>query len=118
METTFYNQTLAGKYTGKVTKPSLLSRFAAWCEGQQENRIMWIGIALAGHGCVLTPLTVMAVLVAGNSLALFMAATAAMAMAVVTNLAAMPTKVTIPVFFLSVLIDIVIVAAAVSGYFN
>ena len=118
METTFYNQTLAGNYTGKVSKASIFKRFANWCEGQQENRIMWIGIALAGHGCVLTPLTVMAVLVAGNSLALFMAATAAMAMAVVTNLAAMPTKVTIPVFFLSVLIDILIVSAAVSGFFN
>ena len=33
----------------------------------------------------------------------------AMAIALVANLAAMPTKITIPVFFFSVLIDIVVI---------
>ena len=37
-----------------------------------------------------------------------------MAMALVTNLAAMPTKVTIPIFFLSVLIDIAVIASCLA----
>jgi hypothetical protein len=41
-----------------------------------------------------------------------------MAMAVVTNLAAMPTKVTIPVFFLSVLIEVAIIILALSSGLN
>jgi hypothetical protein len=38
-----------------------------------------------------------------------------MCMCLVTNLAAMPTRVTIPVFFLSLLIDLGIVFAAVAS---
>jgi hypothetical protein len=37
-----------------------------------------------------------------------------MAMTVVTNLAAMPTRVTIPIFFLSVLIDLGIIIASIA----
>jgi hypothetical protein len=37
----------------------------------------------------------------------------AMGIALVTNLAAMPTKVTIPAFLFSVLIDITVIAACV-----
>ena len=80
-----------------------------WCENQNENRILWIGIALAAHGCIITPLTVMAVLLAGTNLILFMLAIVAMGMSLVTNLAALPTRITIPVFFLSILIDVIIV---------
>ena len=88
-----------------------------WCEGQKENRLLWVGIVLAGHGCIITPLTVMAVLLAGTNLFLFMLAIVAMMMALVTNLAALPTRITIPLFFLSVLIDIVIfISTLVIGF--
>lgn len=85
-----------------------------WCEGQQQNRLLWLGLALAVHGCILTPLTVMAVLLSGAGFGLFMASMVAMGMALVTNLAAMPTKITIPVFALSILIDIVILLIALA----
>jgi hypothetical protein len=45
----------------------------------------------------------------GNNLYLFVLATAAMGMTLVTNLAALPTKITLPVFVLSILIDLGIV---------
>ena len=109
METTVFNQTFAESYATSIPKSSVFARFVNWCEGQQDNRILWIGIALAGHGCVITPLTIMIVLLTGNSLALFVLATAAMGMALVTNLAALPTKITIPVFVLSLIIDIGII---------
>ena len=80
-----------------------------WSEGQQSNRLLWVGLALAGHGCIITPITVMAVLLAGTNMFLFILAIVAMGMSLVTNLAALPTRITIPVFFLSVLIDIIII---------
>ncbi|WP_315821667.1 hypothetical protein [Paraflavitalea speifideaquila] len=37
-----------------------------------------------------------------------------MAMALVVNLAALPTRITIPVLFLSILADLVVIAAAIT----
>ena len=80
--------------------------------------MLWLGIALTGHGSILTPLTVMAVLLAGTNLYLFILAIVAMGMSLVTNLAAMPTKITIPVFILSILIDIAIVISSLAIGFD
>lgn len=112
--TTTLNQTINATYTEDTSSNSLFKRFINWCKNQDENRFMWIGIALAGHGCILTPLTVMAVLLTGANMLLFMLAIIAMGMALVTNLAAMPTKVTIPVLVLSIIIDIIITIAALA----
>ena len=118
METTTLNQTITTNYTERVSKPSLFTNFINWCKGQEENRLLWLGIALAGHGCILTPLTVMAVLLAGNNIVLFMLAIIAMAISLVTNLAAMPTKVTIPAFIFSILVDLGILVACIATGFN
>ena len=91
-------------------RTSGISSFLTWAEKQNENRFTWLALALAGHGCFLTPFTVMAVMATTQSFTLFMTAIGAMALALVTNLAALPTKITIPAFVLSIIIDIVIVA--------
>lgn len=114
MATTALNQTIARNYTARTSSPSLFAKFINWCEGQEHNRLLWIGLALAGHGCIFAPLTIMLVALAGNSLALFMTAMASMGMALVVNLAAMPTRITIPVFIISILIDLGIIAACIS----
>ena len=78
---------------------------------------MWLGVALAGHGCVITPLSIMAVLLAGTNLFLFVTVLVAMGLSLVTNLAALPTRITIPVFILSILIDlVVIISCLVIGF--
>jgi hypothetical protein len=105
-------------YAHNQERVSLLNRFLNWSNNQQGNRLLWLGVILAFHGCILTPLTVMAVLLGGNSLTLFMIAIVAMGMSLVTNLAAMPTKITIPVFGLSLLMDLVIVGIAVAHGFD
>ena len=116
METT-YNQTNTVNYTTSVSKTGTFSKFITWCEEQETYRFGWLGAIIAFHGCVLTPITLFAVILSGSNIWLFSAAIVAMGMSLVTNLAAMPTKVTIPVFFLSIVIDIVIIAAcAVSGF--
>ena len=53
-----------------------------------------------------------AVLVQGASFSLIMAAMVSLALVVITNLAALSTKYTIPFFFLGILIDAGIVVAA------
>ncbi len=115
METTF-NQSIS--YVQAPASSGLISRFFNWCKAQQPNRLLWLGIALAAHGCILTPITVMAVLLAGSNLFLFMAAIVAMGISLVTNLAAMPTKITIPAFVFSIVVDIAIIIAAITMGMN
>ena len=105
-----YNPT----YSQVVKKESLLSRFFAWCEGQEKYRFGWLAVIITVHGCVLTPLTVLTLVSTGNHIAFWGITIGAMAMALVTNLAAMPTKVTIPIFFRSVLIDIAVIASCIA----
>jgi hypothetical protein len=104
------------RHVKKVTTPSPLSRIITWSANQQENRLLWLGIVLAVHGCVLTPLTAMIVMATTYNFALFMAAIVSMAFALVTNLAALPTRVTIPAFFFSVAVDLAIIAASFSMF--
>jgi hypothetical protein len=116
MATTTFNHTIGTTYD-QAAGTSLITRFNSWCKGQQENRLIWLGVAVAGHGCVITPLTVFAVVMAGNSLVLFMLAIFAMAISLVTNLAALPTKITIPAFALSILIDLgILISAALISF--
>jgi predicted membrane protein len=104
METTFFNSSQA-----EFKHESLIKRFFTWCKDQEKNRLIWLGIALTVHGCVLTPITFMAVAFSGLNLFLVYVVIAAMAATVIPNLAAQPTKVTLPLFFLSVIIDVLII---------
>jgi len=118
MATTTFHSSIATNYSEKNQTTSAFARFINWCRDQQENRLLWIGIALVAHGCILTPITVFAVALAGNSLALLMLALIAMIVTLITNLAAMPTKITIPVFIFSVIVDIAILIACISMGFH
>jgi len=109
MATTTFHQTIAAGYADKTSKVSLYARFINWCNGQENNRLMWLGIALMAHGCIITPITIVMILLAGTNLFLFVLALVAMVATLVVNLAALPTKITIPVFVLSTLIDIAII---------
>lgn len=112
METILYQQAPTDVLT-KENKASVISRFMNWCEGQEKFRFGWLAAVLAIHGCALTPITLFAIILAGTNIAFFISALVAMGLALVTNLAAMPTKITIPVFFLSIAIDIAIIISCV-----
>lgn len=99
----------------RENKASLVTRFMNWAEGQSEARFIWLGVALLAHASFFTPFTVMAIIFSGGGFGLIMAALAAMGLALVTNLAALPTKVTIPAFFISIVVDVLIVALAFLG---
>ena len=110
------NHTLAAPDT--TAQPSVFVKFFNWCKNQESNRLGWLGAILTIHGCVLTPITLFAVILAGTNFIFYIVVLLAIMMTVVSNLAAMPTKYTIPIFFFSVLIDIVIIALCVSAGFN
>lgn len=105
-------------YHQSVKEKPLVSRFFDWCKSQEQYRLGWLSVIIAGHGCFLTPLTLFFVMVAGNSMVLWGFVIAAMAMALITNLAALPTKITIPVFFLSVLIDVIVILNCIALVIN
>jgi hypothetical protein len=102
------NPTVGVAHLSQTQHPSLYGKFMTWCENQQEDRLLWLGIALTSHGCVITPITILFIVIAGLSFPLFMIALLSMTMALVANLAALPTKITIPVLVLSVAIDVAV----------
>jgi len=97
-----------------ATKGSAWRKFISWCDSQEKYRLGWLATAFTLHGCVLTIFTMFAVILAGNHFIFWPFVIGAMGMTVVVNLAAMPTKITIPVFFFSVLIDLVIIISCIA----
>jgi|JRYE01.1.fsa_nt_gb hypothetical protein len=111
MNTTYQHQGIANT----TQHPGLWSRFINWSASQEKNRFGWIAGILVGHGCVATILTMLAIQMNGNHFIFWPFAIAAMGACVITNLAAMPTKVTIPVFAVSLLIDLAIIVICIIG---
>jgi hypothetical protein len=95
---------------------TLFNKFFKWCEAQEKNHLGWLALSLASQGCIITPLVILTIGITGNNLILWMAGMIAMGITLIVNLAAMPTKITIPVFVLSVVIDIGIVVSCVLQY--
>lgn len=105
-------------YSKRVASVSLWKQFINWADGQQKNSFGWTALAIMGHGCVFTIFTVAIILLTGNHFIFWPFAIGAMTMALVSNLAAMPTKITIPIFFFSLLIDLVIIALCLMNGFD
>lgn len=101
-----------------TTKVSVWKKFINWCEGQEKYRFGWLAAALSLHGCVLTILTMFAVILAGNHFIFWPFVIGAMGITLISNLAAMPTKITIPVFFFSVIVDLVIIISCIAIGFD
>ena len=68
-----------------------------------------LGFTFMFHSCVLTPITVMAGLASGGGFLVVIGAILSISIVVITSLAALPTRITIPVFFLSVIVDLVLI---------
>lgn len=113
MKTLQQSYTAAGFRTEK--RESAVHKFFAWCQSQEEHRLGWLAVIIAGHACFFTPFTALFIILGGNSMLLWAFAIAAITMSLVTNLAALPTKITIPVFFLSILIDVAVIINCISA---
>lgn len=102
----------------KTKKKSLAYRFSDWCQSQEKNRLAWLAGIIFGHGCIITPLTLGFVILTGNNFVFWPWVIAAIGMSLVANLAALPTKITIPAFFLSLLIDLVVIVYCIVTALN
>lgn len=105
-------------YTKTSSKESLWKKCINWADGQEEHRFGWTAFAIAGHGCVFTIITVAIILSTGNNFIFWPFAIAAMAACLIVNLAALPTKITIPVLFFSVLADLLIIGICLTNGFD
>jgi hypothetical protein len=105
-----FQQSFQPSFEISIKKQTLVSRFFEWCAAQDRFRFGWLAVILTVHGCILAPMCLFMVFATGNNLVLWCLTMGAMAVSLISNLAAMPTKITIPVFFFSVLVDVVVIA--------
>ena len=101
-----------------TTKTTAWKKFIAWCDSQEKYRLGWLAAALTLHGCVLTIITMFAIVLTGNHFIFWPFIIGGMGITLIVNLAAMPTKITIPVFFFSVLLDLVIIISCIAIGFD
>jgi hypothetical protein len=97
-------------YLPTKRRPSAFARFFDWAEKQDApHHIGWVGISVTFMTAVIFPLTLTAVLFNGASFGLIIVAMCSLVLVFVSNLAAMPTKYTIPFFVLGIAIDLVVI---------
>jgi hypothetical protein len=108
----FYTIAKPAKYA-YTAKAGIWERFIAFADRQQDKRLLWAAISILGHGTIFTIGTIATVILLGNVLPLLAIACFTMTMVVVVNLAALPTKYIIPIFFLSLLIDLGVIITAI-----
>jgi hypothetical protein len=83
-------------------KETIISKFLKWCEAQETNRFLWMVLAFFAQIGATVPMTAMAILfLGGNNLVLWIIMLAVNVPVLVLNLAAMPTKTTLPFLFFS-----------------
>ncbi len=91
---------------------NILSRLMAWIISEEKNRIAWVGISITAMSAIFFPVTMAAILFNGAVFPLIMGSMISLAIVVITNLAALPTKYTIPAFILGILIDLVLIVVS------
>jgi hypothetical protein len=106
------DKNISASYAEQKTTISPWKRFITWADKQEEHRFGWTAFTIAGHGCVFTILTLVAILVSGNNFIFWPFAIVAMAVPLIANLAALPTRITIPILLVSILVDVAIIISA------
>ena len=102
-------------HTLSSTHKISLYRFFTWCEQQQPKSLFWLAIIMLTQTCVLLPAVWFTLSHSNTGFIFWVLPSIAIVMCLVTNLATLPTKITIPVFMLSIVIDLVVIATALFG---
>jgi hypothetical protein len=89
---------------------NVLSRFLSWTKSEEKNRIAWLGISITMMTAIFFPVTMLSVLLHSGSFKLIIGAMVSLILVVIPNLAALPTRYTIPAFFTGISIDIFLIA--------
>ena len=97
-----------------VNRKNIFSRFLTWAINEEPNRIGWAAFAMVAHGAAITPITIAIIIITGNYFPFWIITILAMASTVITNLAALPTRYTIPTFFLSIVVDLIVILSCIT----
>lgn len=94
----------------KIQQENVVSRFITWCEKQEKNRMLWLGLAYMGIIGMALPCALTAILfLAGGNFTLIVVAAVINVPVFALNLAAQGTKITLPLFFLALFADVAII---------
>jgi hypothetical protein len=89
---------------------NIFKKFLTWCEAQQDNRFLWLAVTCFAQIGMTLPATAYFILfVGGNNLLLWIIMSAVNVPVLVLNLAALPTKTTLPVIFFGWLTQAIII---------
>lgn len=106
----FDNIIISPAYAEKAPRVNSLRKFMSWCEQQEENRLLWLGLGVMGQIGMVVPLTLLSILfLANNNFILWVVVLSANMPVLALNLAAQPTKVTIPVMLTSLVVNLVVI---------
>ena len=101
-----------------VAKESVIKKFISWVDSQEENRFLWLGIALMGGILAVLPLTLSAIVLwANNSSTLWIIVLVINVAVYIAHLAAQPVKVTLPMLLFSWVASFAIIVYCIVVYF-
>src|SRR5678809_404398 len=94
----------------RLQQQNLLTRFLNWCKIQENNKFLWLGVTFfAQIGLALPVAAYFILFFGGNNLLLWMIICAVNLPTLVLNLAALPTKITLPFLFFAWLTELSVV---------
>ncbi len=108
MSTLIFHPAYEGEITEKAGQRSV-TRFLSWSKQEQPNRIAWLCVSITVMTAIFFPLTMASILLHGATFALIISAMVSLIVVVVPNLAALPTKFTIPALFVGIGIDLSVI---------
>ena len=89
---------------------NIFSKFLAWCDAQQSNSFLWLALTFFAQIGLTLPVTAYCIVFfGGNNLLLWIIIGAVNVPVLVLNLAALPTKTTLPFIFFGWLTQLTII---------
>lgn len=115
---TIVHRTYLQKNNTTANHHSYWRRFINWAESQGKNRLGWIAFVIVGHGCIFTVFTALTVAFTGNHFIYWPFLIGSMILSVATVIGGMTTKYIIPVFFSSLLVDVLIIVSSLVWFLS
>lgn len=98
-----------------IRRESFLTRFLRWCNSQETNRFLWLGVTFFGQIGLALPVAAFSILFFGdNNFLLWIIICVVNLPTLVLNLAALPTKITLPFLFFAWLTEAAVVLYCVA----
>lgn len=100
------------KLRTEVQTQSLWQKYIAYCDSQEDNRFFWFALSLFIVPCVFMPLSLYVIFQYSWYTYLIMPYTALLFANILTNVVQLPTRISISVFFVTILFNIAVPAIA------